>query len=587
MTRRMRLLFSVIFFIVSNLSNPALAFTGPVVHQPVSDQARQKMVEELDTIRNIFEVTYAPTDWKKTFSNWSLDEEIEKAQARVLGSEELTVKEFQRIVRDFFHSACDYHVGVYFHSTEMAMLPFSVRGAEGRYFISYIDHEQLSPSHCPFTIGDELIAFDGRPVQEVIAEIIEMEQRKATTMTDERFAEIWLTHRFGFTGAHVPKGPVTITVQTARGGTTSYQLIWNYFPESIGNTLSMGMQTTPTRSQGKEKRDLRASLLKLVASKPMRLSWDKYRHELSPCAYDDPNALGIREGFLPLLGKVLWENDQDSFFHAYLFEGPDRHLIGYVRIPHYTAGEEEAQEFGMLMARFEEMSDSLVIDQLNNPGGSVFFAYALTSMLTDQPLSTPRHRMKISYEDVAMAVDFLPELEEIRSDAEAQETLGETIGGYPVSYQFVCFIVDYFRFTISEWYAGRTLTTPHHLYGVDHINPHPYYRYTKPILMLTNELDFSGGDFVPAILQDNKRVTILGTRTAGAGGYVLNTHYPNRFGILAFTHTGSIAERIDNNPIENLGVTPDIEYQITQEDLQSRYNPYVEKVRETLKTLGR
>ena len=133
------------------------------------------------------------------------------------------------------------------------------------------------------------------------------------------------------------------------------------------------------------------------------------------------------------------------------------------------------------------------------------------------------------------------------------------------------FFLDFCNFIVDEWNAGHQLTDPYFLYNINHINPHPSARYTKPILVLINSLDISCGDFFPAILQDNKRAPLFGTRTAGAGGYVRPASYPNRFGVDLFRYTGSIAERVDKNPIENLGVTPDIFYSLSEEDLQGNY----------------
>jgi C-terminal processing protease CtpA/Prc len=109
------------------------------------------------------------------------------------------------------------------------------------------------------------------------------------------------------------------------------------------------------------------------------------------------------------------------------------------------------------------------------------------------------------------------------------------------------------------------------LFGVDYIQPHPQYRYTKKLIVLTNELDFSAGDFFPAILQDSGRAIIMGSKTAGAGGYVLSNADRNRVGVMQYTYTGSHALRADGKPLEDNGVTPDVPYGVTPEDLKTRF----------------
>jgi C-terminal processing protease CtpA/Prc len=79
-------------------------------------------------------------------------------------------------------------------------------------------------------------------------------------------------------------------------------------------------------------------------------------------------------------------------------------------------------------------------------------------------------------------------------------------------------------------------------------------------------------------MQDNKRATLFGTRTAGAGGFIREVKYPNQVGIDHFVMTGSIAVRADKQPIENLGVHAEIQYAPTASDLKDGFKEYAAAV---------
>jgi hypothetical protein len=559
---------------------------------------RDRMHRDLDFFKNTFEVKYAPADWKRSYSGWDLDNEVDLAKAKIDQNNDIDTKGYQRVLKGFFNGVKDYHVAIHFFSTEAASLPFMIQGANGRYFFSYVDKDAFVDGFSPFEVGDELLTFDGLPTDVAVSELKTFELSNNNPSTDQSLAEIFLTKRFGSAGMIVPQGTINITTRNSSNEILSCDLNWTYVPEMIKNPPQLTSSQFSISNLSKDKNKKSNSKSPFINSPFLlkQMAAPIYKHFLNPktgkLEDENPHALGSRDGFLPNLGRKIWKSTS-SDFNAYIYQNSEGRKIGFVRIPHYSGTESEAEDFFNIISIFEEKTDALVIDQLNNPGGSVFYLYALSSVLSNKPLVLPKQRISITQEEVAFALVFKSILETAADDYDATDLLGDSMDGYPVTFELVNQLISYFTFFIDQWEQGNFLTEPTYLYGIENIQPikNPRFMgevtpYTKPILFLVNSLDFSAGDFMPAILQDNNRVTVMGTRTAGAGGFVNGGLYPNRFGIQQFTFTGSIAERPNGQPIENLGVTPDIEYQITETDLQKNYQGLVQAIRKQINKMA-
>ncbi len=550
--------------------------------QGLNSSALQKsMLDNLTAIHNVFAAQYGPGQWKEAHAGWDLDAQIAQAQQKVLANPKMTVEQYHDVLRGFFGSMKDFHVSVQFNATAASTLPFTVIGANGHYFIEYIDRNKLPEGTFPFHVGDELVAFGGKSTADVVKQIA-AQQGGNTAQTETALASLFLTSRHASSIGDVAQGPVTVTVKPQGSDKPlTRQLIWDSTPELITDPgSSKTVWTLQAQQDGtlSGKFPFATSMLSPVAS------------EIPTPTAANPFGLGGRDSYLPALGKKTWTSDPDDLFSAYVYQLPDGRSIGYVRIPSYEVESADASvaEFAALMKRFQSDTDGLVIDQVNNPGGSIFYMYSLLSMLTDEPLTTPQHHIAITQDDVLSAVQFLSASSGVQTTKQAQQALGgASQEGYPVDYEFFKHMVAYSTFIRDQWKAGKTLTDPTFLDGVDMINPSPNAQFTKPILLLINELDFSGGDFFPATMQDNHRATLFGTRTAGAGGFVNSVKFPNNVGVAGFSMTGSIAVRADHHPIENLGVAADVQYAPTTADLQDGFKEYAARVDATMaKILG-
>ncbi len=546
-----------------------LVFSLLSLYQMYALALQEEMQLQLDLAESIFQVRYAPSQWKSQRFGWDASASSSLAKQKVLQLHSPSVKELQRAFRSLFLSCQDYHTDVFFYSTEEATLPFRVIPAQGKYFICTIDRQKLTPSHYPWSIGDELVLFDGKPIKEVIASLSATELCQGRPETDIALSAELLTHRSGLQGHEVPGGAVEVTLKSCiTGRERSYFVPWEYVPEKV-------LRQKKSINGNRTSQDPISLLFSHEMTLPRFLMEGPKSTQGST---EDRYALGSKQSYIPKLGDVIWAAPDFFLYDAYLFELPSRKRAGYIRIPHYKGTAKNLDHFGLLIDFFQKNADVLVIDQINNPGGSPLHLYALASMLTDTPLKTICHRFSLTHHEAANAATVLPLLEGVVNDNEAQQVLGANIDGYPVDTRTAACIKRYLSFVHQQWHDDKTLSEPFPLYGIDTIPPHKFFRYTKPLLVLVNALDFSGGDFFPALLQDNRRAVIMGERTAGAGGMFTTYAHPNPIGIRCYHVTISIAEKEDGSVIENNGVVPDIYYRLTENDIKNDYVDYRNRI---------
>lgn len=529
------------------------------------EQLRQTMLADLDSIKNIFEARYAPAGWKGELNGWSLDAEIAKAKEAVWAQQPVSVTEYRKIVKRLFASTQDYHVSVSFYSTAVAVLPVSITESGGRYYINGINRKVLPESAFPFKTGDEVTAIGGKSMDEAVAEYLAEAGIDNVPGTDRALAALRLTQRLGALANDMPQGPASLSIKPAGAAeAVQVQLNWLQAPEQI-----------PAQS----------FVVKRLGADSLPLDWMTIMYSdlfAGTGAAAAGYGIGDRDGFLPDLGEKVWQAPSDSQFRAYIYRNPaDGKRTGYVRIPTYMVEDPDAlaADFARLAAEFERGADALVIDQLNNPGGIVPYMYRLLSMLTDAPLQVPLHRITLTPADVSNSVKLLQQTAGAKTDEDARKLLGNTFASYPVD---LAFLNDYRAFAssvVKQWGEGKTLTDPLPSFGAAKVNPAYGPRFTKPIMVLTNEADISCGDFFPAIMQDNRRAVTFGARTSGAGGAVKKYKYQNSLlGMDEFGLTETIAIRANGRPIESLGVTPDIPYAVQPGDLQTGFKAYAAAV---------
>jgi C-terminal processing protease CtpA/Prc len=124
----------------------------------------------------------------------------------------------------------------------------------------------------------------------------------------------------------------------------------------------------------------------------------------------------------------------------------------------------------------------------------------------------------------------------------------------------------------SSWEQGAFLTPKISIFGDATGKPNATH-YTKPIVVLIDEVSGSGGDAFPSLMQGIGRAKLLGSTTMGLGGHVIELP-PLYYSQVQPRMTRSLFYRPDGVPVENNGAVPDYAYVPTRDDFMYGYKLY-------------
>ncbi len=314
----------------------------------------------------------------------------------------------------------------------------------------------------------------------------------------------------------------------------------------------------------------------------------------------------------PIIGKPF---NRASGVFAGIFKRNGKR-IGLVRVPSYMPGSSMSllmadMSLRALLSQMERKTDLLILDQTHNPGGAVILSDWLVGTLVGD--LDPEKHLKFavrprgdwlstysqltlelkgieqkelqaalgagkapSSNQVFMRKAYLEQMQKQYERVFASYARGE-FQSPPVSLYLTS---SYLKDTVDSLFVRLDQDRRHRFAGALLDVLYPFHSaqalsdgrvYSKPVFMMIDELDFSGGDATPAILQDYGRVKLVGVNTAGAGGTVEQFSSKGMFPV-SYSLTTSLMVRPGGRLVENYGVKPDIEFELTSQDVADGFS---------------
>ncbi len=185
----------------------------------------------------------------------------------------------------------------------------------------------------------------------------------------------------------------------------------------------------------------------------------------------------------------------------------------------------------------------LVIDMVNNGGGSLSLGLQLAQALSKSKIDVPMMQFRISE-------TWLREFEDMTYNApsDSEKELARRV----------------YRQLFVDWKADKRLSRPISTESLIPFELSGNDQLQKPmnIVLLVNEMCASMCDIFAAIAQDNELAWIMGSETMGAGGNVVS-HYQAPNSHLIVRQTESLMMRKDGSYLENNGVKPDYQVNVS------------------------
>jgi C-terminal processing protease CtpA/Prc len=211
------------------------------------------------------------------------------------------------------------------------------------------------------------------------------------------------------------------------------------------------------------------------------------------------------------------------------------------------------EEFRATLATFQEFGiQHLVLDLINNGGGSLVLGLKMAQALSAKPLVMPDLQFRLSD---GWLDDF--ERESLGAGTDAEQELSRRVLQQLETEK-----------SRGQWISSRVNARALSPFEFTEL---PEMEEPFKVVVLINEICASMCDIFAAVIQDNQLGSVVGSRSMGAGGNVVNYQQaPNSH--LDLRQTESLVVRRDGTYIENVGVTPDVTIENMSEGVESKFS---------------
>jgi hypothetical protein len=531
-------------------------------------------VADFQSVAGMYAKRYGPYEWKRDFIGFDLLNLAPWLDRIIATKDDL---DFYDVVSEYVSKLNDAHDVYTLPTNFVATLNFTVDVYDGnRLLVDSINRTRLPAGEYPFVAGYQLISIDGQDAMTLL-QTLRRYQVAANPRSTSRFAATLLTTRPQVLMPHAASVPEISTVVFRRPDAQleAYRIPWakSGIPlTTVGKYFTPGATLTQSAfDSDSPPDDIQAYLAPLIRLQNCRIP---DRAVLNFGSLTPIFAQSLPSSFVRRLGAPA-----DPFFSGVFEAGGFK--IGFIRIPSYAPVNAAAAltAFQREMAYFQANTDGLVIDDMRNPGGSLGYVNQLLSLVIPTEWRAIGFEVRATSEWV---ISISIAVEQAKA-ARAPQNIIDLLEKIKRS------IVD-----ANARFRGRTEAIPlddvvlERSPAIDAQGN--VLAYTKPLIVLIDEMSASAAEVFAAGIQDNARGPLVGWRTMGAGGNV-TTWTAGSYSLGLTSITESLMNRghdvtteflpMGGYPtapyIENIGVRPDvpIDY-MTSGNLYQSGKPFVD-----------
>lgn len=499
--------------------------------------------------------------------------------------------EYLEIASEYVAQLDDLHSSFRIPSNFFADAGVSVDIYDGKVLIEAINRAVLPAARFPFVVGDELVSVDGVAVDVLLDQFGKL-SRRGNPVTTRRGNANLLTLRSQSTiprAVDVGNEAVLVIRRAETGEEETYTVPWQKSGvplRYIGPVPDPKWKTSAQRAATTQ--DYMAAFHELTN---FRAPGDS--HLITGGDYlTDDGQLHNRRYLLgygaraPVFtfpqGFTRRKGAGADFLYTGVYQSEGTR-IGYMRFPHFSPNNYNAAFAELIeeVAFFQRNTDGLVVDVMRNTGGGCYMLDAAAFLI-------PRNFYFFGAE-LRPTRDLIHSIELSQRAAIAQNAPRWIRDYYTQIYDEMLRAYTENRGMTQALPACNGVTQSGQPRGFEFTpatNLDPSLPvYDKPMIILIDEFSTSAGDIFPAMLQDNKRGPLVGTRTNGAGGST-SLWSAGFYSEALSSNTNSLVLRRDpvsvpgypeSRYIENIGAHADIHLDyMTRENLVNGGRPFVD-----------